>query len=97
MGANVTQLSRLDTVQNTATALCHASIIPLQRQCHAATVELPLGLLDCRCRELLQTFCPSNLTLRRSSRLATSIQPYWLRLHGTNHPQLIWYTCVTRL
>ena len=42
IGASATQLSRLDTVQNAATTLCHASFIPLQHHCHAATVELSL-------------------------------------------------------
>ena len=48
-----------DTVQNAATALCHASFILLQHCRHAATVGLLLKLLDCRCCELLQTFCPN--------------------------------------
>ena len=62
--------------ENAATALCHVSCIPLQHHHHAAAIGLLLKLLDCCCRELLQTFCPnfstSNLTLHRSSRLATS-------------------------
>ena len=82
MGASATQLSRLDTVQNAATALCHVSFVPLQHRHYTAAVGLLLKLLDCCCQELLQTFCPnfftSNLTLRRSSRLATSTQPYLL-------------------
>ena len=36
MGTSATQLSRLDTVQNAATASYHPSFIPLQRHCHAA-------------------------------------------------------------
>jgi len=76
MSASVTLLSRLNTVQNAATILCHVDFVPLQCCRHAATVGLLLKLLDCRCRELLQTFCPNffipNLTLHRSSRLATS-------------------------
>ena len=49
---------------------------------HAAAVGLLLKMLDGCCHELLQTFCPvfstSHFTLRRSSRLATSAQPYLL-------------------
>ena len=69
MGASATQLSRLNTVQNVATSLCHAVFVPLQCHHHAAAVGLLLKLLDCYCCEL-QTFCPTfftpNLTLRRS-------------------------------
>ena len=36
IGASATQLSWIDTVHNAATALCHASLIPLQRHHHAA-------------------------------------------------------------
>ena len=82
MGASPTQLGGLDTIQNAATKLCHTSFVPLQCRCHAAAVGLLLKLLDGCCRELLQTFCPdfftSHLTLRRSSRLATSTQSYLL-------------------
>jgi len=82
MGASATQLNRLDTIQNAATKLCHTFFVPLQYRRHAAAVGLLLKLLDYHCRELLQTFCPnfstSNLTLRRSSRLAISTQPYLL-------------------
>ena len=82
MGASATQLSRLDTIQNSATKLCHTSFVPLQYRRHAAAVGLLLKLLDDHCRELLQTFCPdfstSHLALRRSSRLATVAQPYQL-------------------
>ena len=82
MGASTTQLGRLDTVQNAATSLCRTSFVSLQCRRHAAAVGLLLKLLDCHCRGLLQTFCPnfstSNFTLRRSSRLATSTQPYQL-------------------
>ena len=42
MGANATQLSRLDTVQIAATALCHESFIPLQHHDHVAAVGLLL-------------------------------------------------------
>ena len=42
MGANATQLSKLDTVQIAATALCHGSFIPLQHHDHVATVGLLL-------------------------------------------------------
>ena len=59
MGGSAIQLSRLDTVQNAATALCHASFIPLQYRCHAAAVGLLLKLLDCCCHELLQILCPN--------------------------------------
>ena len=42
-------------------------------------IGLSLKLFDCHCCEFLQTFSPNfftpNVTLRRSSRLATSIQP----------------------
>ena len=42
-------------------------------------VGLLLKLLDCLCHELLQTFCPNFfISLCRSSRLATSTQPYLL-------------------
>ena len=79
MGASATQLSRL---QNAATKLCHTSFVPLQYCRHAAAVGLLLKLLDGHCHELLQTFCPdfstSHLMLHRSSRLATSTQPYLL-------------------
>ena len=82
IGASATQLSRLDTVQNAATTLCHVFFIPLQHHHHATAVGLLLKLLDCHCHELLQTFYPKfstqNLTLCRSSRLATSTQPYLL-------------------
>ena len=65
MGAGVTQLSRLNTFQNAATASCQMSFIPLQC-CHTAAVGLLLKLLDCHYCEILQTFCPefstSNLT-----------------------------------
>ena len=48
----------------------------------AATVALLWKLLNGYCHELLQTFCTdfstSYFTLRRSSRLATSTQPYLL-------------------
>ena len=82
MGASATQLSKLDAVQNVATGLCRGSFVPLQCCHHAAVVGLLLKVLDCCCRKLLQTFCPtvsnSNLTLHRSSRLAISTQPYLL-------------------
>ena len=82
MGASATQLGGLDTIQNATTKLCHTSFVPLQCRRHAASVGLLLKLLDDCCRELLQTFCPdfstSHLTLCRSSRLATSTQPYLL-------------------
>ena len=82
MGASAMQLGKLDTVQNAATKLCHTSFVPLQYRRHAATVGLVLKLLDGCCRELLQTFCPdfstSHFMLHRSSRLATSTQPYLL-------------------
>ena len=82
MGASATQLGRLDAVQNAATSLCRTSFVSLQCHHHAAVVGLLLKLLDCHCRGLLQTFCPnfstSSLTLRRSSRLAISTQPYQL-------------------
>ena len=79
ISASVTQLSRLDTVQNAAATLYHAFFIPLQCR-HHAYAGLLLKLLDCHCRELLLTFCPnfstSNLTLCRSSRLTSYTQPY---------------------
>ena len=82
MGASATQLGRLDAVQNAATSLCQTSFVSLQCRCHADAVGLLLKLLDCHCRGLLQTFWPnfstSSLTLRRSSRLAVSTQPYQL-------------------
>ena len=82
MGTSAMQLSRLDAIQNVATGLCRTSFVPLQCRRHAAEVGLLLKLLDCRCRKLLQTFCPnfsnSNLTLLRSLTLATSTQPYLL-------------------
>ena len=82
MGASTTQLGGLDTIQNSTTKLCHTSFVPLKCRRHAAAVGLLLKLLDGCCRKLLQTFCPdfstSHLTLRRSSRLATSTQPYLL-------------------
>ena len=59
MGAIVTQLSRLITVQNAATTLCHVDFVPLQCRCHATVIGLLLKLLDCCCRELLQTICPN--------------------------------------
>ena len=40
MGASTTQLSKLDTVKNAATASYHASYIPLQRHRHAAACSL---------------------------------------------------------
>ena len=61
MGASVTQLSRFNTVQNTATTLCYVDLVPLQCRHHAAEVELLLKLLDYHCRELLQIFCPNFL------------------------------------
>ena len=82
MGASATQLSRLDTIQHAATKLCCSSFVSLQYRRHAAAVGLLLKMLDGCCRELLQTFClvfsTSHFTLRRSSRLATSAQPYLL-------------------
>ena len=60
MGASITQLSRLDTIQNVATSLCHTAFVPLQCCHHAAMVRLLVKLLDCHCRELLQTFCPTR-------------------------------------
>ena len=39
MSACATQLSRIDTVQNVATALCHVSFIPLQHCSHAAAID----------------------------------------------------------
>ena len=82
MGASATQLSRLDTIQHAATKLCCSSFVSLQYRRHAAAVGLLLKMLDGCCRELLQIFCPvfstSHFTLRRSSRLATSAQPYLL-------------------
>ena len=51
MGASATQLSRLDTVQNAAATLCvlfHFSVVVMLPQ---------IKLLDCRCLELLHTFC----------------------------------------
>ena len=73
MGASAAQLSSLDSVQYVATSLCQTSFISLQCRRHAATVGLLLKMLDCHCRELLQTFCPnfstSSLTLHRSSTL----------------------------
>ena len=71
-------------MQNAATKSCHTFFVPLQYRIHAAAVgfKLLLKLLNCHCRELLQTFCPnfstSGLTLCRSSRLVTSTQPYLL-------------------
>ena len=56
MGASATQLGGLDTIQNTATKLCHTSFVPLQCRRHAAAVGLLLKLLDGCCHELLQTF-----------------------------------------
>ena len=82
MGASAKQLGKLDTVQNAATKLCHTSFVPLQYHRHAAAVGLLLKLLNGCCHKLLQTFCldfsTSHFTLRRSSRLATSTQPYLL-------------------
>ena len=43
MGTSAIQLSRLDTVQNAATVLCHMSFVPLQHHCHAAAVGLFLS------------------------------------------------------
>ena len=82
MGVSASQLSRLDTIQNAATKLCHISFVSLQHRRHAAAVGVLLKLLDGHCLELLQTFChnfsTSHLTLCRSSRLATSTQPHML-------------------
>ena len=58
MGTSATQLSRLDTIQNATTKLCHISFVSLQHHHHAAAVGLLLKLLDGHCRELFQTFCP---------------------------------------
>ena len=59
MGACATQLSRLDTIQNVATGLCHITYVSLPCRRHAAAVGMLLKLLDCYCHELLQTFCPN--------------------------------------
>ena len=79
MGASATQFSRFSTVQNAATALCHGSFIPLQHRCHTVAVGL---LLIVAAVNYLKTYCPNfftlNLTLHRSSRLATSTKPYLL-------------------
>ena len=51
MDTSATQLSRLDTVQNAAATLCllfHFSVVVMLPQ---------MKLLDCRCLELLHTFC----------------------------------------
>ena len=56
VGASATQLSRFDFVQNVATSLRQTSFGPLQCCHHAAAVGLLLKILDCHCRELLQTF-----------------------------------------
>ena len=62
-----------------AITLCHVDFVPLQCRRRAAAVGLLLNLLDCHCREILQTFCLNfftpNVTLHRSSRLVTPIQP----------------------
>ena len=44
-GDSATHLSKLNTVQNAATTLCHESFIPLQSCHHAAIVGLLLKLL----------------------------------------------------
>ena len=67
MGASATQLSRLDTVQNVATALCHASFIPLQHHRHAAacswiTVETVGLVLPRTSADFCPNFYTSNLT-----------------------------------
>ena len=79
MGASATQLSRFSTVWNAATTLCHGSFITLQHRRHTIAIGL---LLIVAAANYLKTYCPNfftlNLTLHRSSRLTTSIQPYLL-------------------
>ena len=62
MSASTTPLHRLDAIQDAATKLCHKFFVSLQYCRHAAAVGLLLKLLDCHCRELLQSFCSNFST-----------------------------------
>ena len=69
MGASATHLHKLDAVQTAAEKLCQTAF-PSLLSCHkASAIGLLCKLLDSHCRQPLQIFCPTLISVTHPHRL----------------------------
>jgi len=59
MGASVTHLHKLDSIQKLAEKLCGTTFSSLASRRNASSIGLLCKLLELQCRDPLQSFCPA--------------------------------------
>ena len=63
MGASAVHLHKLDAAQKAAEKLCHTAFQSLSFHCKASAIGLLCKLLDSYCRQPLQIFCPTLISV----------------------------------
>ena len=58
MGASVTHLHKLDSIQKIAERVCGTTLMSLASRRNTSSIGLLCKLLDLQCRRPLQNFCP---------------------------------------